>query len=135
MAVVPPLDPNSMMMQPQQPSGPPMPGITPPDPKHLPNPMLLFGKQDGKKSGKQNVNKKPARNPPAPVASGVRAAGEPDVMQNLWKSLENSTREQNQQPPVRVMQRQQPPQASMPTEEAMSRDLTNMLNIRPQGAS
>ena len=135
MAVVPPLDPSSMM-QPQQPSGPPMPGITPPDPKNLPNPMLLFGKQDGKKSGKQN-DKKPARNPPAPGvgASGVRAGGEPDVMQNLWKSLENSTREQNQQPPVRVMQRQQPPQATMATEEAMSRDLTNMLNIRPQGAA
>ena len=137
MAVVPPLDPSSIM-QPQQPSGQPMPGVTPPDPKNLPNPMLLFGKQDGKKGGKQNGSKKAAKNttapgPNLPQADGV--VGEPDVMQNLWKSLENSTKAQNQQPPVQVLQRQQPQQVPMPTEEAMSRDLTNMLNIRPQGAA
>ena len=129
MAVVPPLDPN-FITQPQQPSGQPMPGMTPPDPKNLPNPMLLFGKQDGKKSNKQNGSKKAAKNPTVPCA-----AGEPDVMQNLWKSLENSTKTQSQQPQVQVLQRQQPPHVPMPTEEAMSRDLTNMLNINPQGAA
>lgn len=134
-AVVPPLDPNSLV-QPQQ----SMPGMTPPDPKNLPNPMLLFGKQDGKKSTKQNGSKKAAKNPTAPGPIRAQGAdvdgGEPDIMQNLWKSLENSTRSTNQQQSqVQVLQRQQPPQVPMPTEEAMSRDLTNMLNIRPQGAA
>ena len=125
MAVVPPLDPGLEAAS----GGQPMPGMTPPDPKNLPNPMLLFAKKGEKPKSKA------ANNPPGPPrAQAAGPTGEPDVMQNLWKSLENSTKtQQQQQPEVKVLQRQPPP--PVPSEEAVSRDLNSMLHIRPPAAA
>ena len=122
-AVVPPLDPGC-----EQAAGQPMPGTTPPDPKNLPNPMLLFAKKGDKPSNRAANN--PTAPPGPPRAQAAGPTGEPVVMQNLWKSLENSTKTQ---PEVKVLRRQPPP--PVPSEEAMSRDLNSMLNIRPPAAA
>jgi hypothetical protein len=90
--------------------------ICPPDPKNLPNPMMLFNRGNKQKDGGANMNKKTAGPPSAPK-------GDSQDMMNLWSSLEKSTAQSTAQTTAQPTAQAPPRAAAHPFEEAMSSNL------------